>query len=468
MSEQVDDIAEGYAIRKGIGQSIDTGLTIVVFAFFGVLAILSDLGIPPTVVALLFGSLALAMSTFAGLFGPFYGLAGAAKEFSLKYGNYRAASFYRAGEQIFAIPFMAASAGFLFLDLPPIDAETLDEFKHDMQEQLHEITDSVSSLLGRDRAAVPRKTQKMIGELMASTEASMAKLDFRNIREETAREFALTYFNHEFSLRPWERKTAVKEFAKKNFFDVQTGEETLQLISFKIGQGQESDDLVNNVMIASAMKGVIMMEQKYQEILEDVELGQTCTGLAFGARQFLNDHYRVRTRRQIFLSGLKNFIFGVIAIPAVLIMAYHSYANRFYNKLSEEIMNGIFLGRAVELTKLRYIEIYGQLKILPDKISESMANFRSRSDKEKTEQREQRNWQILRAIKRIFGMIWEVLIFPVMLVINIIKWTYRRVVADESDPREKFEEAVAHAALVSMYDELYKRLVMQTHVSTAY
>lgn len=462
MSDAVSDIGEGYALRKSIGQGIDFGLTAVVIAF-GVFAWAIDIGVPPQVLFLLFGSLGLALATFSGFFGPFYGLAGAAKDFSLHHGNYRGAAFFKIIEEIFAIPFMAAAAGFLLLDLPPVDSQTLDEFRGEMQDQLTDISDNINSLLGKNASAVPRKTRKMIASLMTTTTQNLNKLDFRNVRQETAREFALTYYQHEFSLRPWKRKEAVDEFAKANNFDKETGEQTLKLIGYKIDAGQMDDDMVSNIMISSAMRGVIMMEEKYQSLLDSVELGQTCTGLAFGARQFLKDHYIVRTKKQQFFIMIKNLVLGIIAIPAVLIIAFHKYANRIFDVLGENIINQEILF----LTNMRYKEISAEIKKIPSNIK-SKREKTPKSEEEKEEIKQQRNWEIRRKINSVFSKLLIVLVFPFKIIFGVFSWIVQKFRKQETNPRQAFEEAVAHAALVSMYNELYKKLVIQDHVFTTY
>ncbi|MHA2170550.1 MAG: hypothetical protein ACXAB7_11710, partial [Candidatus Kariarchaeaceae archaeon] len=68
MSDKVDEIGEGYALRKSIGQGIDFGLSAVVIAL-GMLTFLIGTGIPPGLVILFFGTLSIAFATFSGLFG---------------------------------------------------------------------------------------------------------------------------------------------------------------------------------------------------------------------------------------------------------------------------------------------------------------------------------------------------------------------------------------------------------------
>lgn len=467
VSGRVTEIAEGYALRKGLGQGIDIGLTIVVFAGFGVLSILQDdLHIPPQLIAALFASLGLALSTFAGVFGPFYGLAGACKDFTLNNGCYRGATIYKALEQMFSIPFMAASAGFLFLDLPPIDADTLEDFRGEMQEQLNDISDNFNSLIGTDASAVPRKTRKMIEELMTTTEQGLSKLDFRNIRKETNRAFALTYFQHEFSWRPWKRKAMVQAFADRINFDLEEAEDALKLIGYKIQAGQMDEDMVNNVMVSAALKGVIMMEQKYQELFGDAELGQTCTGLAFGARQFLSDHYVVREKTTNFFITLKNFFLFLFAVPIVITLKLHSYFNRIFDELSAAITDIIIEGRGVDIIRIRVREIYVELLQVPNKVKNMFKSKKvEKTIEEKEEEKIQRNWQLKRILKVVISKIWEVIIFPFTVLFGLFKWFSAKFQDNEENTRQLFEEAVSHAALVSMYEELYKKLVLQSHLS---
>ncbi|MCY3412585.1 MAG: hypothetical protein INQ03_13180 [Candidatus Heimdallarchaeota archaeon] len=469
VSGRVEEIAEGYALRKGLGQGIDLGLTFIVFVLGGVLTFMtSDLRIPPQVIAALFASLGLALSTFAGFFGPFYGLASSCKEFTLKHGNYRGAVIYKAIEQLFSIPFMAASAGFLLLDLPPIDGESLDEFKNEMNDQINEIGDNINSLLGTDSSAVPRKTRKMIANLVGSEDSGLGKLDFRNILKETNRAFALTYYQHEFSWKPWKRKSIVSEFAERIHFDLQGAEDALKLIGFKIQAGQLDDDMVNNIMVSAAMKGVIMMEQKYMEMLGDLELGQTCTGLAFGARQFIEDHYVVRTEFiEKFIAKARSFFIGFFAVPIVLIISFHNYANRFFDEVSYAFADMIFDGRGAKLFKMRAHEVYGELLKIPANIRASRAEKKElKKDEEKVEEmKEERNFQIKAILITIVSKVWQVIVFPIKIIIGIILWPVKKFRGEEENKREQFEEAVSHAALVSMYEELYKQLIMQTNIS---
>ena len=290
--------------------------------------------------------------------------------------------------------------------------------------------------------------------MMSSTQQNLNKLDFREVREESAREFALSYYQHEFSWNPLRRKTAVKEFAKMNNFDLQTAESTLKLIGVKIRDGQMDDDMVSNVMITAAMRGVIQMEEKYQSMLSSLELGQTCIGLAFGARQFLKDHYIIRSRRQKAKSLLRNLYLGLIALPAILISGFHKYTNEVFDNIGSSFWHQ----EVGSLAKIRYKEIYqGSLEV-PKKV------FRKKTKSEKKEIKLERRRKFRTNLKNWLRKLIIVIIFPFRLLWGSINWIWGKILPKELDPKKAFEQAISHTALVSMYNELYRKLVLQENI----
>jgi len=462
VSGKVNNLAQGYILRKGVGQSIDVGLTIIIFSI-GYFTLISNLGIPPQIIIILFGSLALALSTFAGLFGPFYGLAESCKKFNLKNGNYRGAAIYKILENLLAIPFNVASAGFIFLDLPPIDADSLENYKKEFKGQIDELAENISSLLGKDKKSIPKKTQKLIEQVVVDSENKLNNLDFRDLRKETAREFALNYFMQEFSLRPWVRKKAVHEFAEMYNFDEKSGRENLILISDKIKRGQLDEDMVNNIAVSAALQGIIMMEEKYQETLADLELGQTCIGLAFGARQFIIDHYNFETKKDKFWKNLRNIFLGIFSIPIVLINASYRYVRRVFSELKNSIREELFNGEILEFMRFRSREIIDQIKIIGDrkKIENNIGEELNQDEKVVGP-----SFSFIKIIVKILAMTSRVLVFPLEVLYKLIMKIYYKILNNDIDPKDGFDEAVAHVALVSIYDKLFQNLVMQSNVTT--
>ncbi|RMG36708.1 MAG: hypothetical protein D6732_07895 [Methanobacteriota archaeon] len=464
MASKVDEVAEGYALRKGIGQTVDFALSGVALSL-GLIAFFSQerFGEFGPVLIFIFSSATMALSTFAGIFGPPYALAEQAKLFCLRHGNYRGAVIFKAIESVLAIPFISTSAGFLLLDMPPVDQDSLEEFKEEMSEQLNEVAEKLTTLLGREEGQMPKKAREMISELMGSSEENLSKLDFRNIREEKAREFALQYYQLEFPLRPWKRKKAVKEFAEKYHLTVEEAEFNLMNMSFKIQAGQEDEDLINNLLITAALKAIIMEEQKFSEYFEDLELGQISTGLAFGARQFLKDHYSFREKNERIKLRIKNFFIGIFALPIVLLQDFYAYAIGFYKYWVTEFV-GTRKRSPLSFMKLRYQEIRNQLLATPQKMRESISKFRNRTPHEK----KQRRIQIGRIVRQIFVALIEFIILPFKVIFKATRWLVLKLFGKTTEKKETFESEIAHVALVSMYDELFQTLMLSSRMSTGY
>ena len=146
----------------------------------------------------------------------------------------------------------------------------------------------------------------------------------------------------------------------------------------------------------------------------------------------------------------------------VLIIAFNKYANRVFDIIGESVLNQEVRNLAV----LRYSEIFNTIHNIPNKIKEKRQN--KPTGEEKEEIKKQRNWEIRRKIKLFFSKLAVVLIFPLKIIFGVINWISHRLRKKETNPRQAFEEAVAHSALVAMYVELYKKLVIQDHVSTTY
>lgn len=464
MASKVDEVAEGYALRKGIGQTVDFALSGVALSL-GLIAFFSQerFGEFGPVLIFIFSSATMALSTFAGIFGPPYALAEQAKLFCLRHGNYRGAVIFKAIESVLAIPFISTSAGFLLLDMPPVDQDSLEDFKEEMSEQLHEVAEKLTTLLGREEGQMPKKAREMISELMGASEENLSKLDFRNVREEKAREFALQYYQLEFPLRPWKRKKAVKEFAEKYHLTIEEAEFNLMNMSFKIQAGQEDEDLINNLLITAALKAIIMEEQKFSEYFEDLELGQISTGLAFGARQFLKDHYSFRERGERLKLRIKNFFIGFFAVPIVLLQDYYSYSIGFYKYWVNEFF-GIQKRSPFAFMRLRYFEITQQLSLMPKKMSEGIRKFRNRTHQEK----KQRRIQIGRILRQVAVALVEFIVLPFKVIFKSLRWIVLKIFGKKAEKKETFESEIAHVALVSMYDELFKTLMLSARMSTGY
>lgn len=463
INEKLDEIVEGYALRKGIGQSVDFALSGLALSVFGLAAVFKHSS-NPTLLLYLFGTATMALSTFAGLFGPPYALFGASKDFSLTHGSYRSASTYKALESLMALPFISSSAGFLLLDMPPVDHVSLISFKSEIGAQMEEVQEKLNVVLGTDKSAVPKRTIKMVDELMEKSQNNLANLDFRDLRQEKARQFSLNYYQKEFSLIPWKRKAAVKEFARQHHFTLEEAENTLKLISYKIHYGQEDEDLINNVMVTGALKGIIMKEMEYSETHEDLELGQLSTGLAFGARQFMEDQYVLQTQQKKIVSLIRSISLFLFAAPIMLSLAFIEYCSLFYDYIVNQFRYATQI-RIWQQQKDRYNEIKAQLLLVLPAIRSKLYY------RKKAKQVGEKNSSlkgIWNFVIRVFKTIVDFVVLPFKILFKIFNWIIIKLKGGSLDNRQKLAEELSHAALVSMYNELYSRLVMQTNVSTAY
>ena len=59
----------------------------------------------------------------------------------------------------------------------------------------------------------------------------------------------------------------------------------------------------------------------------------------------------------------------------------------------------------------------------------------------------------------------RVLVFPLEVLYKLII-IYYKILNNDIDAKDGFDEAVAHVALVSIYDKLFQNLVMQSNVTT--
>jgi hypothetical protein len=466
IGDQVDEVVRGYAIRKGVGQSVDNAISGFALVALGVGAWIAQSD-NPLLFFYLFGTATMALSTFAGVFGPPYALFQLSKSYCLGNGNYRAATFYKQLEAIFALPFISATLGFLILDVPPVDKDTLEDFKDEVGESIYEAREKLTSLLGGNKGLMTKKTSRLIGELMSKNEQTLASLDFRNIREEKAREFALEYYQKEFSIFPWQRKKVAKEFAQMHNFTLEEAENTLRLISFKITAGQEDEDLVNNIMVTGALKGMIMLESNYKETYADLELGQISTGLAFGARQFLKDHYLIRSREERIKGMFYNIFLFIVAVPWIFAKSFVQYSTMFFDYWVKLMI----ANRDTNIMKslvARYLEVNRELQKIPGQLRNKFFPKKDPNERVEEIEKEPKTLRFKRIIIRVGRGFIEFVILPFKVIVKVINMIVLKIQGKNIDVRNQMAAELGHAALLSMYNELYVRLVQQSHVSSSF
>ncbi|MCG3222988.1 MAG: hypothetical protein H7647_00870, partial [Candidatus Heimdallarchaeota archaeon] len=297
---------KNYPIRRGLGEVINLAVTPIVFfliptAIWGedLLVLLGDfveqtahqmgfMNVQADTVSvislLLFGTGLLMASWIATIFGPTYALFHQCSLNMMRMGAYRWAAFYQDIENFFSLPYFLAKSSFSFFDAPPISTETYEDFKLEIMGELDEMKDRVQDLLALDNKFVPERSKKQLESLLNKAEIPLNKLDISTIKSDTARTFALLIWSQESSIFPWRKDEALESFAKDNNMSEREAKESLKLILKKIEEGYLSHDLFSSVMITGALKGIAQQEEKYDQIISDVEYNKLAIALALGAQ----------------------------------------------------------------------------------------------------------------------------------------------------------------------------------------
>ncbi len=463
---QVEEIAKGYAVRKAVGQSVDYALSFAVLGGLGVARWLIQHNIDPILIALFASSATVIIATLAGLFGPVYELAHQSKTICLEHGAYRGASLYRKLEQIFGVPFMVAKSSFIVLDTPPVDHDTLEDFKEEISSQLSEAQQTLKSLLGKDDADIPEATKQLVAKLLENTENELQTLNYENLRDDVSREFAMLYFEQEFAIRPWKRKRALKAFAKQMGLSIREAEDLLRLFSFKLQYGQVDADFVQSILISGAAKGIIEKEQEYHEMFEDVEMNHVAIGLALGGIRFLLDHYAPEPSRiKRMALGVKHGFITVVAMPLAIAISFKNWLIHLKNSTSMMFYH-LKKGTWIHWTKIRAREIATTIDGLPAQIKQTIREFRTKMKAARKD--EQKSWEVRRKISRGIRLFFGFIFIIPLGIYRLVRGIFRFFITTEHDVRKQFQSEVAYAALVKMYIELYNKLSLASHVTSAY
>jgi hypothetical protein len=493
-----DQVAKGYAARKAIGQTVDYALSFGLLIGLGLGATLMQnefFAENPWVIVIFLSSATVVISLLATLFGPLYTYFSGCKNYCLKKGAYRGASLYWKLEQLFSIPFLATRSGFMLLDMPPIDAETLNEFSAQIKNEMNDIQSSVNSLLARDSSQIPSLMRTKIQDLVKQSGGSLGDLNFESIQEELAREFALSLYQLEFPLMFWRRKKAIKKFAESLNLAVNDTEDILRLINVKIDYRQAPVDMVNAILVAGAMKGIVQKEQEYQELLSDADFAEISTGLAFGVRQFIEDQYMLESKPRRFWMQIKNFFVSIFTPFIVLFTGVGLYLQIVYEEFREK-SGSTSMKEIGEYNKMRWREILVVLNNYPiifvsklhflknkvfgkdtvvvtveglglDQVQEDISSLIPAVAPEipdlplipEKPTPPTNPWKVF--FKIIIKIIFILPVAIIALVKQITGLIYRLIKNEETEEKmhNRFQADISHAALASCYVELYSKLV---------
>ncbi len=389
VSKELEDIRvreskmiKNYPIRRGLGEVINLAVTPIVFfliptAIWGedLLVLLSDFveqiahqwgfmnvqsDTVSVIALLLFGTGLLMASWIATIFGPTYALFHQCSLYMMRMGAYRWAAFYQDIENFFSLPYLLAKSSFSFFDAPPISTETYEDFKLEIMVELDEMKDRVQDLIALDNKFVPERSKKQLESLLNKAEIPLNKLDISTIKSDTARTFALLIWSQESSIFPWRKDEALESFAKENNMSEREAKESLKLILRKIEEGYLSHDLFSSVMITGALKGIAQQEEKYEQIISDVEYNKLAIALALGAQQYLKDKFTSDLWYNRYGKKLSYLFIAPLMPLFTLIIAIFNYIKHILIRIGKVFVDlGRF--RPGSFFKNRFLEIYANL-----------------------------------------------------------------------------------------------------------
>ncbi|MHA1687210.1 MAG: hypothetical protein ACTSYD_12530 [Candidatus Heimdallarchaeaceae archaeon] len=450
---------KAYPLRRGVGEGINIMVSTLVIVVIPV-AIWGErldekLNLHPIIIAVFFGTALLIVAWIAAIMGPIYALFHKCSMIMVERGAYRLASFYQDLENLFALPYYAAKSSFSFFDAPPINTETYESFKLEIMDELNELKENIQGLLALDVDQVPQRSKEILENLLNELDSSLEELDISKITEKTARAFALLIWSREASLLPWRKDEAIEEFARRNEMSEKEAKRVIQLAVKKIREGYLSDHLFISLLITGALKGITELEKKYEQFLSDIEFNKLALSLALGSKQYLLDHYKEEPILKLVITKISNFFYALVLPLLVLSQAFVQYFKHIFVETGKAFYS--LRKRPVRrFVANRYREI----------ISVLTATYHSvREAGRKINYKEDLGLDILKTIWTLLkGLLKIVLALP-LGIFAIFKGIYK-LIRKMSQPekkiknKRKFEKELATATLVSMYEEIYNKVVL--------
>lgn len=405
---------------------------------------------------ILFGTGLLMASWIATIFGPTYALFHECSVYMMRMGAYRWASFYQDVENFFSLPYFLAKSSFSFFDAPPISTETYQDFKLEMMEELDEMKDRVQDLLALENKFVPERSKKQLESLLNKAEIPLSKLDISTIKSKTARTFALLIWSQESSIFPWRKDEALESFARDNKMSEKEATESLQLILRKIEEGYLSHDLFSSVMITGALKGIAQQEEKYDQIISDVEYNKLAIALALGAQQYLKDKFTTEPWYKKYGKKLAYLFIAPLMPIFTLIIAIYNYIKHIIIMVGKAIVDlGKF--RPGSFFKQRFFEIFSTL-------SDAYLTVAKRG--RKLNYKKDLDVDFKKIFQKLGKFLLKILLFIPLLIWSLLKSIYnigKRIVTRRSEQermKKQFEKDLTSESIRVMYQEVYEKMLL--------
>lgn len=450
---------KAYPLRRGVGEGINIVVSTLVIVVIPV-AIWGErlderLGLHPLIIAVFFGTALLIVAWIAAIMGPIYALFHKCSMIMVERGAYRLASLFQDLENLFALPYYAAKSSFNFFDAPPINTETFESFKLEIMDELNDLKEHVQSLLLLDVDEVPQRSKEKLEELLQELDSSIEELDVSKITEKTARAFALLIWSRESSILPWRKDLALELFAERNEMSVNEAKRTLMLAVKKIKEGYLSDHLFISLLITGALKGISKLEQKYKHILSDIEYNKLALSLALGSKQYLVDLYVEKSIFAKLKDTIVNFLLAMVLPLVVLVRAIVFYFRHVFKQTGKSLYK-FKKHPPRKFIKDRYHEVMGVLLNTFYRVKESGRKLNIKEDL---------GIDILKGLWKGIKVILRIVLALPIGIYTVLKGIYKlfkTIVSPKTEVKNKreFEKKLATEALVSMYEEIYQKVIL--------
>ncbi len=472
--EKEDKINKAYPIQRGVGETYDHVLIFALVIIVSIVAIgsattnfdtfvdevLEIFGIQDlqwywyVLIGIVFSTVMGMLSTIATIFGPVYAIFHRSSLRMVKMGAYSWGTIYQKLENLFSLPYIASKASFTFFDAPPISEETFKEFRSDVMGDFEKITNRISSILSSSSVSLPVQTRELYNELM--TTDLKDRLDMARITDSTSRAFSLLIWQSETAIIPWRKEPGLLGFAEKNNLSYKDAKNTFVFITKKLEEDFVSKTFYDSILLTGALKGVINTEKKYDLQMDDLEYSKLSFALALGTQRYILDHFSQNKLSVRFKTKIKNVLFGFVVPVVELSSIFISYFKHIGNSFKMNFSNG-WSNKFVRFFYERFREIQTGLRV---KVYEE-------KDEEETEHEKEKEKSRNIFIAGLFFILQVILALPLSLFYFaklfylIFREIFRKKKLEEVN-KKKFEKEIAKESLITMYSEIYSKLVLDT------
>ncbi len=467
LSLRENKVMKNYPLRRTIGQAMSMGISPIILVLIptiiwgeGIVNMVKAQwpALPTAIIIIGMGTIMLLISWLVTLFGPLYVVFHNSSKYLLKMGAYRWASIYQDLENFFAIPYYAAKSSFSFFDAPPISSETLEEFKLDIKEEIDTVKEKVEGLLALDTKNVPERSKQELEKLLKKIDIPITEFDLAKVKDSTSRTFALLIWSKEQSILPWRRKEALERFAVRNQLTPEKAEEAFYTLNRKRKEEGIEEETIKSILITGALKGIEKQEEKYKQIITDIEINKLAISLALGTEQYLEDIYRTLPKFVVVLKAIGVSILAILMPFLLIVLAILLYIKHIIFTL----VKTIFSRGTIQIHKYigkRFSEIKGNLIETYQSVKKKGKEF---SFKEDLNFNFKNSFIIFSKffLKFLLALIKLVTLWPFWkaLYIRIVKLIQRR--RPENKMRKMFEKELTTESLVFMYQEIYEKFIV--------